>query len=175
MFHDWDGFYLLIGSSSGALIGLLFVVATLTAGFDRDQAMRGAKVYLTPTVFHFAAVLAVSAIALAPGLSAGAAALLVGAAALVGLVHATVVAVQLRTDRTLNVPHWSDFWFYGVAPAGMYLALAAAVLAAAAAPAAGPYAVGAALVALLLAAIRNAWDLVTWMAPGAARSGPAQP
>ena len=72
MFQDWDSFFLLIGTAAGALIGLLFVVETLTVGFERDSALRGARVYITPIVFHFAAVLVVSAAALAPRLSAAA-------------------------------------------------------------------------------------------------------
>jgi len=32
MFQHWDSYYLLLGSAAGALIGLLFVVATLSAG-----------------------------------------------------------------------------------------------------------------------------------------------
>ena len=66
MFEHWDSFFLMIGSAAGALIGLLFIVATLTAGFEREQSQRGARLYLTPTVFHFAVVMVVGAIALAP-------------------------------------------------------------------------------------------------------------
>ena len=35
--------------AAAGLIGLLFVVVTLTAGFDHAQASRGAKLYMTPT------------------------------------------------------------------------------------------------------------------------------
>jgi hypothetical protein len=34
MFQGWDTFFFLIGSSAGALIGLMFVVITLTAGHE---------------------------------------------------------------------------------------------------------------------------------------------
>jgi formate/nitrite transporter FocA (FNT family) len=62
MFHDWENYYLLIGAAAGALIGLVFVVTTLTAGLDASRVSRGAKVYITPIVFHFSVVLIVSAI-----------------------------------------------------------------------------------------------------------------
>jgi hypothetical protein len=57
MFLHWDSFYMLIGSAAGALIGWLFVVATLTVGREQSSVSRGMKVYMTPTVFHFAVVL----------------------------------------------------------------------------------------------------------------------
>ena len=170
MFHGWDSFYLLIGGASGALIGLLFVVETLTAGYERDKALAGASVYVTPILFHFAAALVVSAVALTPGLSVAAAAGLVGLCAVAGLGYSIHVSVRLRLGRIPEPAHWSDFWFYGCAPSAGYLALGAAAAGAAASPAKGPYAIAAATLAILLIAVRNAWDLVTWLAPGANRS-----
>jgi hypothetical protein len=66
--QGWDNFYYLIGSAGAGLIGLLFVVMTLTAGRERSRILRGAGLYMTPTVVHFGVVLAISAIAMAPGL-----------------------------------------------------------------------------------------------------------
>jgi len=40
MFHDWENYYLLIGSAAGALIGLMFVVTTLTAGLDASRVSK---------------------------------------------------------------------------------------------------------------------------------------
>jgi hypothetical protein len=165
MFEHWDSFYLLLGSAAGALIGLLFVVATLTSGLDKSAAMRGASIYLTPTVFHFAMVLTVSALALAPGAAASFVGLVVGACAAAGLAYAVAVAVAIRKGAGTEPPHWSDFWCYGVAPSALYVALGAAAIAVSAAPARAPYLIAAPLVALLLTCIRNAWDLVTYLAP----------
>jgi formate/nitrite transporter FocA (FNT family) len=53
----WENYYLLIGSAAGALIGLMFVVVTLTAGRDRDQSERGKHLYTSPIVWHLAVVL----------------------------------------------------------------------------------------------------------------------
>ena len=62
MFRDWENLYLLIGSAGGALIGLLFVVASLSSGLERSKALRGSSIYLTPIVFHLGVVLVVSAL-----------------------------------------------------------------------------------------------------------------
>ncbi|MDB5446398.1 MAG: hypothetical protein JWQ97_1715 [Phenylobacterium sp.] len=166
MFEGWDSFYLLVGSASGALIGLLFVVVTLTAGQDQDQARRGSSVFMTPLVYHFAAVLVVSGVALTPRLAATPAGALIGLCAVAGFGHAVRVMLALATGRVKQT-HWSDIWWYGVAPNVAYLGLAAAALGVAERSgwAANAAAVGA--MALLLITIRNAWDLVTWLAPRA--------
>ena len=70
MFHDWENFYLIVGSGAGALIGIMFVVATLMAGFDTPPRVeQGIRVYITPTVFHFSVILVVSAISVVPEIS----------------------------------------------------------------------------------------------------------
>ena len=62
MLQGWDNFYYLIGSAAASLIGLLFVVMTLTAGRERSRILRGVGLYMMPTVVHFGVVLSVSAV-----------------------------------------------------------------------------------------------------------------
>lgn len=164
MFERWDSFYLLVGGAAGALIGLLFIVATLARGRDRDSALYGASIYMTPVVQHLALVLVVSALATAPGLPTTAAAAIIGLCGLTGVVIAGRVAYHLRFAETFKDAHWSDIWLYGAAPLAADLLLAAsaaAALLASAQTAAGL--VAASLVLILLLAIRNAWDMVTWI------------
>ncbi len=178
MFEGWDSFYLLIGGAAGALIGLLFVVVTLTGSIGREKAMRGAAIYMTPTLFHFAVVLLTSALTAVPHLPHRAAASIVGALGLLGFVYAVRISWMLRTKRvTPETPHWTDFWCYGMAPSGLYLAMTAAAWTLEARETWAPYAVAAVVIGLLLIGIRNAWDLVTWLAPAAkeAEAGAAPP
>ena len=167
MFEGWDSYYLMVGSSAGALIGLLFVVVTLTSGMGRDQAVRGQAVYMTPTVFHLGVVLALSCITAVPRLTPQATAWLIGVGGLAGLGYATFSTVMIRSPKT-KAPHWSDVWYYGAAPATMHLGLIAAAIAIGCGVGGAIYALAALLIALLLIAIRNAWDLVTWLAPSVA-------
>jgi hypothetical protein len=167
MFEHWDSFFLLIGGAAGALIGLMFVVVTLTARLDLEQAERGATVYMTPIILHFASVLVLSAVG---SVQQAAPAVLAGVFGLVGVLGfgaSLRVAILLRTGRLMQAAHWTDFWWYGFGPTAAYLGLVAAAVAIVAAPAWGAPLVGAALVAVLLLGVRNAWDLVTWMAPRA--------
>jgi hypothetical protein len=168
MFEGWDSFYLLIGGAAGALIGLLFVVVTLTGNIGREQAMRGATIYMTPTVSHFAMVLVTSALTAVPHLPRGAAASMVAALGLLGFVYAGRTSWMLHTRRvTPETPHWTDFWCYGAVPAGLYLAMIAAAWTLEAGKTWAADAVAAVAIGLLLIGIRNAWDLVTWLAPAA--------
>src|SRR5579864_5885395 len=95
MFADWDNFYLLVGSASAGLIGLLFVVVTLTTGGDANRLARGNAIYLTPTALDFGIVLFVSAIAFTPRLPSLLAAALILVGGLVGLVFAALSTVRL--------------------------------------------------------------------------------
>ncbi len=178
MFHGWDAFYSLLGTAAGALISLLFVVMTLSGGGRvGSNSNRGIKVFMTPVVFHFAVVIAISATALAPGLPPPLVELAVAICAVTGLVHMGMVGLQFgRAD--FQASHWSDFWCYVAAPGLVYLAMGATAYALRVRPDIAVHALGLVLVILTLTAIRNAWDLVTWLAPrassGASPDAPPQ-
>ena len=63
----WENFYVIVGSSAGALIGLQFVVITLIADtpIARADAQAGGA-FSTPSVVHFGAGILLSAIVSAP-------------------------------------------------------------------------------------------------------------
>src|SRR5437667_8999543 len=69
----WENFYVIVGSSAGALIGLQFVVMALIAETPnaRPDAQAGAA-FSTPSVVHFGVVLLLSAIMSAPWHTLGA-------------------------------------------------------------------------------------------------------
>jgi hypothetical protein len=168
LLQGWDNFYYLIGSASAGLIGLLFVVMTLTAGRERSRILRGAGLYMTPTIVHFGVVLAISAIAMAPALPPVPRGAAFGLFALCGLAASTRGCLGIaRLQTAAEPPHWSDLWCYGLAPVAMYLGLTAVIAAAFWERSSwAPYAMAGLLLLLLLLGIRNAWDLVTWMTPG---------
>jgi hypothetical protein len=57
----WENFYVIVGSSAGALIGLQFVAIALIGDVPiaRCQEQAG-KAFVTPTIVHFGAAAAVS-------------------------------------------------------------------------------------------------------------------
>lgn len=178
MFEGWDNFFVLLGTAAAGLIGLLFVVVTLTTGVERSRALRAGGIYMTPIAAHFGVVLSISACALVPRLTSPQLAILIAVLAAVGLGAAMRSCLGiLDFHRNADPPHWSDFWGYGAAPAAADLVLEAAAAGVWRRETWAPYLLAFALLVLLLLAIRNAWDLLTWMAPGrdAPGSGGPQP
>ncbi len=167
MFEGWGNFYFLLGSASASLIGLMFVVTTLTRGRDRSKVERGQRLFMTPTVFNLPAVLTLSAVALTPKLTPGVHEAVMALGGAYGLGYALVIgwqAAQLWRE-TKSTTYLSDVWCYGIIPPLIYLALESAILATDMIRDLACNGVALCLLALLLIAVRNAWDLVTWMAP----------
>jgi hypothetical protein len=93
----WENFYVIVGSSAGALIGLQFVVITLIADtpIARADAQAGGA-FSTPSVVHFGAVLLLSAIVSAPWSGLTPVAVLWGLLGLFGIAYSVIVAGRMR-------------------------------------------------------------------------------
>src|SRR2546423_15537360 len=91
--EGWENFYVIVGSSAGALIGLQFVVMTLLNEMPvaRSDAQAG-EAFGTPTVVHFGVVLLVSAVVSAPWQGIAVVAILWGLIGFGGVVYVVVVA-----------------------------------------------------------------------------------
>ena len=165
MFEGWSEYFFMIGSSAAALIGLMFVVVTLTAGHASEQVERGKHLYTSPIVWHLAVVLVLSGGAIAPAVTPRLYGEASGALALLGIAIGARSAVGImRSPGAPDAVGFDMFW-YGVAPLLLYIGLgvvAVAILAGASWGAAG---VAADLMALLLVSIHAEWDLVTYLAP----------
>lgn len=173
MFEGWAEFFLLLGGASAALIGLVFIVTTLASDMrvGTETLSRGASLYMTPTVFHYTSVLVLCALGCVPHADGWPVAAVLGGWALCGLGYSTVMAVLVRLQRLPDSGGWADVWSYGILPAALYIGLfGAAWLSWRESPNA-PYALAIGLVALLIVGIRNAWDLISFIAPRSA-AGP---
>lgn len=158
----WENFYVIVGSSAGALIGLQFVVITLIA--ERPIAHADAQAgdaFSTPSVVHFAVVLLLSAVVSAPWNGIGAVAILWGLVGLSGIVYSVVVARRMRV-QTAYQPVFEDWLFHVLLPLAAYAMLAGSAFAARSLPRPALFTVGAAALLLLFVGIHNAWDAVTY-------------
>lgn len=161
MFEGWDSFYLLVGGGAGALIGTMFVVATLTAGMDPGRMKLGARIYITPIVFHFGVVLGVSVVTAIPHLPLTVLSSVLALAAAYGAVYTAMTTYRLMRLKWGYDADLSDKFFYGAFPFLTYLALGATAVSVWFASESAPYAIGTIMLVLLLIGIRNAWDLAT--------------
>ncbi len=165
MFEGWQDYYLLIGSAAAALIGLLFVVVTLTSGRELDSIERGQKLYMSPILFHLGGILMLSGLGMSPVATPELFGAASGVVALIGFVGCVRIARGIYRVPVAETKIY-DMWWYGIIPAGAYLLLLAASAALLRWPTEWTLtAVGAMLMAQLLVSIHSAWDLVTYLAP----------
>ena len=157
----WLNFYVIVGSSAGALIGLQFVVMALVADLPRRPDAATGQAFATPTIVHFGTVLLLSAVLCAPWRGIGAAAILCGVLGVLGVVYEVIVARRMRT-QTAYRPEFEDWLFHALLPFAAYALLAASGYAARNHPRGALFGVGAAALALLFIGIHNAWDAVTY-------------
>src|SRR3954467_3364773 len=170
MFDRWEEYFFMVGSSAAALIGLMFVVVTLTAGRDRDQLEHGKHLYTSPIVWHLAVVLVLSGSALAPTITARIFGLVSGALALLGIAMGIRNAIGIARGQVATPGPGFDLFWYGLAPAFVYTGLGWAAVSVLRAWPWSASAVAASLMGLLLVSIHAEWDLVTFLAPQAGSS-----
>ena len=156
----WESFYVIVGSSGGALIGLQFVVITLIAD-TKNLAKAGAlSAFGTPTVVHLEAALLVSAIMSAPWPSLGPLSIVLGLCGLGGLAYDAIVVRRARRQKDYE-PVFEDWLWHMILPFVTYAALTVGAVLLRAHSQSAPYVVGAAALGLLFIGIHNAWDTVT--------------
>jgi len=158
----WNNFYVIVGSSAGALIGLQFVVISLIAEKTISQTdAQAGDAFATPSVVHFAVVLLLSAVVSAPWDGVSAISVLWGLVGLSGIVYSAVVTRRMRT-QTAYRPEFYDWFFYVLLPFAAYLMLAASAFMVHSHTRASLFTVAAASLLLLFVGIHNAWDAVTY-------------
>jgi len=157
----WENFYVIVGSSAGALIGLQFVVITLIAQMAVKGDHQASGAFATPSVIHFGVVLLLSAIVSAPWNDMFIFALLLGLLGLSGIVYTIIVVRRMKT-QTAYRPVFEDWLFHALLPFACYtlLAVSAAIAGSRMRPA--MFLVGAASLVLLFTGIHNSWDAIIW-------------
>ena len=166
MFEGWGEFYLLVGSAAAVLIGLIFVVISLMQDRSRSTVLAGSRLYMGPIVLGVSFVLVLSAAALTPGIGRAEFAAIAAAVALWGIVRGAMSISGIAGLK--DEVHWTDIWFYGVMPSLLYAGLGAVAWAVWQEKGWGLAGLAGFITLSLLLAIRNEWDLITWIAP---RSG----
>jgi len=163
----WESFYVIIGSSAAALTGLQFVVITLVADSRIRHTQREINAFGTPTVLHFSVVLLISGILSAPWHAIADPAKWIVLIGLAGLIYGVVTHFRVKNQRKqpgAYQPVLEDMIWYQLLPLLAYLVLlGTGVALARGAPSALRAIAGLALF-LLMVAIRNAWDTVTFIA-----------
>jgi hypothetical protein len=159
--RDWHDFYVLIGTASATLVGLMFVAASIGATYFHVEREAGLRAFLTPTVLHFAAVLITCLVIIAPSHSNLSLGIALAAGSLLGLGYSLRVWVMVRR-RNFKIDREDQLWYLITS----YLIMAAAAVFAFVSPA-SPIELdllAVSLVLLLVLGIHNAWDMTVWIA-----------
>jgi hypothetical protein len=172
--QTWESFYVIVGSSAGALIGLQFVVLTLIseAGMLRgtDETMAA---FASPNVVHFCAALLVSTILSVPWHSLAPPGLGIAVVGACGFVY-SVVVLRRALHQSDYRPVLEDWVWHAALPMLAYAALVYAGLRLSRVSSDALYIVGGSALLLVFIGIHNAWDTVTYVTLARAREHKAR-
>lgn len=162
--REWEAFYVIVGSSAGALTGLQFVVLTLISESGRIRGTSDTMAaFASPNVVHFCAALLMSAILSAPwhGLAPAGIALVVFGVC--GVLYSLRVLLIARRQSDYK-PVLEDWIWHIVLPFVAYTALAySGIQIARASTADTLFVAGGAVLLLVFIGIHNAWDTVMYV------------
>ncbi len=160
----WHDFYTLMGAAAATLVGLMFVAVSIGAGaFSSERGKVAMRSSLSPTVLHFSAILVISLLATIPTETWA------SLGALLCFMGATGAAYSIWNSRrmtrhgiTASIDLIVRLW-YARLPILIYLLVVAAGTSLILRIDAALNALAIALILLLLAGIRNAWDMSVWI------------
>jgi hypothetical protein len=158
---EWESFYIIVGPSAGALIGLQFVVLTLIGERPTMRVAEAGAAFITPMIVHYEIVLLLSALLLAPWHAITPISIIWGAAGVIGFVYQCVVVRRMRRQAAYK-PEFEDWLFYVALPFVPYLLLMISPFAAPSHEREAVFAVGAATALMLFAGIHNSWDAISY-------------
>ncbi len=162
LLETWHEFYLLVGTAGLTLTGLLFVVASFGARTVADQAATGVRAFVSPNAVYFTAALVVGAVFLVPAVPRPVVGWFLCLGALGSLAYlASTRAHRQWRENQLGALDW--IWFVGL-PVLSYLLLLLSGVGLLLEADASMYGAAFSVMLLLVTGIRNAWDLVLWMA-----------
>jgi hypothetical protein len=160
--RDWHDFYALAGTAAATLVGLMFVAASIGANMFSEKHLEPMRAFFTPTVFHFSIALLICILATIPTQTWAMRGLLVGGGGFAGLTYSGRIWVRIFSRYGSGID-LADRLFYALIPVVGYLAATASGVALWIQAPWAPDLMAVALIALLVAGIRNAWDMTVWI------------
>jgi hypothetical protein len=157
----WDNFYLITGGAAGGLTGLTFVVITLAADAHRVAPV-GVKAFVSPTIVHFGAVLALAAYLTIPRHTDLTLSLGLGVVGLAGLIYIATIAAAIHRMKGDYIPVLEDWIWNVILPGLCFGALLSTAFLFSTRSTQCLYGVAAAIMLLMIVGIHNAWDIAVW-------------
>jgi hypothetical protein len=159
----WESFYVIVGSSAGALTGLQFVVLTLISESGRIRGSADTmSAFASPNVVHFCAALLVSALLSMPWHVLAPAGIAVMLCGLGGFLYSIVVMRRAMRQRDYR-PVLEDWIWHAGLPMVAYAALVLGGILFARSMDDALFVVGGSALLLVFIGIHNAWDTVMYV------------
>ena len=161
--RDWHDFYVLGGTASATLIGLMFVAASIGASYFEEKNAAGLRLFLTPTVVHFSAILITCLLVTVPTHTWTSFGALLLAASVIGIAYSAWVAIDMKRRRFYDTVDIFDRLWYALTPMAGYFIVMIAACGLMAQRRGSLDLLAAGLGVLLLLGLRNAWDMTVWV------------
>ncbi len=158
----WENFYVIVGSSAGALTGLQFVVMALVSDFNTGAGSREIDAFGSPNVVHFCVVLLVSSIVSSPWTHFAQVTTAIGLCGVFGLIYSCIVLKRARRVVAYK-PVLEDWIWHVCLPLLAYLVMLIAAVVLTKFEGVALFGIAGASLLLLFIGIHNAWDTVTWV------------
>jgi len=158
----WHDFYMLLGTASATLIGLLFVAATIGAGVFSGGRRAASRVFLSASVIHFGTILIACLIVVSPIRDWRVLAVMIAGCGVFGLGYYGVTWRETVRDGLSKSIDLGDRIWYAVLPVFGYLCETGSALALEARPRLGCAALALSMGLLLVIGVHNAWDITLW-------------
>ena len=159
----WHDFYILLGTASATMVGLLFVAATVGGGVFSGDRRAPLRVFLSASVVNFSSILAVCLLVLAPEQSWALLGALILGCGMFGLAHSCLACRDTLLDGLIKVIDFEDRTWYLALPIAGYLCVAASGVSLALRLDLGCEALAASMGVLLAVGLHNAWDITVWI------------
>lgn len=173
--RDWRDFYVMGGTAAATLVGLMFVFASIGASQLATRNLAAMRAFITPTVVHFGSALFVCMISIMPGHTGRSLGGVLGLGALIGVAYCGQILVFILRRFAAGLA-WEDRLFYAMLPlVGYVLLLASAGIELDGRPDAANTLAGVAIIVLIVAGLRNAWDMTVWMTTSGKTAAPPAP
>src|SRR5262245_34494814 len=100
MLRDWQNFFMLTGTASATLVGLMFIAATLGSNLAPQDERLTINTWVTPTIIHFSTVLIFAVLVAVPTLTGQSFGLLLGLFGLLGLGYVARVGYRMWQKKS---------------------------------------------------------------------------
>ncbi len=160
--ESWHDFYVLVGTASATMVGLLFVAATVGVGVFSGSGRGAQRMFLSASVVQFVVILATAMIAVVPMRSWTGAGSLILACGAFGFVYSGMTWSDAIRDELVPKIDLEDRLWYGIGPVFGYGIETGAGTAMFWRQSTGCAVLAVAMGVLLLVAIHNAWDITIW-------------